>query len=98
MSDQKSRTAAQPPAPGTAVTVHLLVGGGRMPVVSADLGQIVDQPVTYLRLQVDDQERHHTRHVLDVSISGPPADVASLVAQLAAAVDAAQPPEGGEQP
>jgi hypothetical protein len=93
----KSRTAAQPPAPGTAATVHLLIGDGRMPVISAEVHHVIDRPVAYLRVQVDDVPRSGTRHTCDISISGPPADVAALVAQLAAAVDAAQPPEGGEE-
>jgi hypothetical protein len=88
MANPKSATA-RPPAPGTAVAVHLLVGGGRMPVVSADLRQVIDQPVTYLRLLVDDVPRSGTRHTCDVSISGPPAEVAALVASLAAALEAA---------
>lgn len=79
----------RPPAPGTHATVHLLLGAGRMPVITADQHQIVDQPVTYLRLLVDDTPRHGTRHALDVSISGPPAEVAALVASMAAAVDQA---------
>jgi hypothetical protein len=60
-----------------------------MPVVSADLRQVIDQPVTYLRLLVDDVPRSGTRHTCDVSISGPPAEVAALVASLAAALEAA---------
>jgi hypothetical protein len=81
----------RPPALGTATAtaVHLLVGAGRMPVITADVAEVVDQPVTYLRLLVDDTPRSGTRHSLDVSISGPPADVAALVASLAAAVEQA---------
>jgi hypothetical protein len=66
-----------------------------MPVVSADLRQVIDQPVTYLRLLVDDVPRSGTRHSCDVSISGPPAEVAALVASLAAALEAASQ-QGGE--
>jgi hypothetical protein len=87
------KRARGPPTPGTATAVHLLVGAGRMPVVSADVSLVVDQPVTYLRLQVDDTPRSGTRHTLDISISGPPADVAALVASLAVAVNQAGQPE-----
>lgn len=83
----------RPPAPGTAATVHLLVGAGRAPTVSADVHLVIDQPVAYLRLQVDDVPRSGTRHTCDVSISGPPADVAALIEQMAAVVDEARPPE-----
>lgn len=83
----------RPPAPGTAATVHLLVGDGRAPVVSADVHEVIDQPMAYLRLQIDDVPRSGTRHTVDVSISGPPEDVAALVEQMAAAVDQARPPE-----
>ena len=82
----------RPPAPGTAATAHLLVGAGRAPVVSADVHEVIDQPVAYLRLQVDDIPRSGTRHTLDVTISGPPQDVAALVEQMAAAVRQASPP------
>ena len=92
MSNRNPTAPGRPPAPGTACTVHLLVGNGRMPVVSADAAEVIDQPVTYLRLLSDDTPRHGTRHSLDVSISGPPADVAALVTQLGEAVAAAQPP------
>jgi hypothetical protein len=90
---QPDSPTRRPPAPGTAATVHLLVGDGRMPVVSADVALVVDRPVAYLRLQVDDVPRSGTRHTCDISISGPPADVAALVDQLRAAVDQARPPE-----
>jgi hypothetical protein len=73
------------------VAVHLLVGNGRMPVVTADAAEVVDQPVTYLRLQTDDAPRSGSRHTVDISISGPPADVAALVARLGEAVAAAEP-------
>jgi len=76
----------RPPTPGTATAVHLLIGrpSGRMPVVAADLHQVADEPVMYLRFEVDDRERQHARHKVDVTFSGPPADVAALVAQMAA--------------
>ena len=64
-----------------------------MPVITADASLVVDQPVTYLRLQIDDTPRSGTRHALDISISGPPADVAALVASLATAVNQAGQPE-----
>ena len=79
----------RPPAPGTAATVHLLVGSGRAPVISADVHLVINQPVAYLRLQIDDAPRSGTRHTVDVSISGPPEDVAALVEQMAAAVEQA---------
>jgi hypothetical protein len=85
-SDSSTR---RPPAPGTAATVHLLVGAGRAPVISADVQVVIDQPVAYLRLQVDDVPRSGTRHTCDISISGPPAEVAALVEQMAAAVEQA---------
>jgi hypothetical protein len=78
----------RPPAPGT---VHLLVGAGRAPVISADVHDIIDRPVAYLRLQVDDVPRSGTRHACDLSISGPPEDVAALVEQMATAVREAGP-------
>jgi hypothetical protein len=81
----------RPPAPGTAATVHLLVGAGRAPVISADAHEVIDQPVLYLRAQVDDVPRSGTRHTCDISISGPPADVAALVEQMATAVREAGP-------
>jgi hypothetical protein len=83
----------RPPPPGTAAAIHLLLGAGRAPVVSADVHEVIDHPVTYLRLQVDDVPRSGTRHTCDVSISGPPGAVAALVEQMAAAVDQARPPE-----
>jgi hypothetical protein len=87
----------RPPAPGTNVIVHLLIGDGRAPLISAEVGHALDAEVLYLRLQLDDAPRSGTRHALDVSISGPPADVAGLVADLAAAVEqATSDPEGGE--
>jgi hypothetical protein len=85
-SDSPTR---RPPAPGTAAAIHLLVGDGRAPVVSADVREVVDRPVAYLRLQADDVPRGGTRHTVDVSISGPPEDVAALVEQMAAAVEQA---------
>jgi hypothetical protein len=63
-----------------------------MPVISADVQEVVDRPVAYLRLQTDDVPRSGTRHTVDVSISGPPADVAALVARLGEAVADAAPP------
>jgi hypothetical protein len=91
MPNPNPTAASQLPAPGTAVAVHLLVGGGRIPLVAADLRQIVDKPIVYLRAEVDDVPRHGTRHTLDVTFSGPPADVAALVAQMTAALRAAEP-------
>jgi hypothetical protein len=82
----------RPPAPGTNVAVHLLLGLGRQPVIAAETGLVGNDPVTYLRLQVDDQERQFTRHVVDVSISGPPAEIAALVAELGRAIEST---EGG---
>ena len=79
----------RPPPPGTAATVHLLLGDGRAPVVSANVHEVIDRPVAYLRLQVDDVPRSGTRHTCDVSISGPPADVAALVEQMADAIEQA---------
>jgi hypothetical protein len=92
MSIRNPTAAGRPPAPGTACTVHLLVGDGRMPVISADVQEVVNRPVAYLRLQTDDVPRSGTRHAVDISISGPPADVAALVVQLGEAVAAAEPP------
>jgi hypothetical protein len=63
-----------------------------MPIVSADVQKVVDRPVAYLHLQVDDVPRSGTRHAVDVSISGPPADVAALVVRLGEAVADAAPP------
>jgi hypothetical protein len=88
---QPDSPTRRPPAPGTAATVHLLIGNGRAPVVSADVQQVIDRPVAYLRLQADDVPRNGTRHTCDVSISGPPEDVAALVEQMAAAVREAGP-------
>lgn len=47
--------------------------------------------MAYLRLQVDDVPRNGTRHTCDVSISGPPAEVAALVEQMAIVVREAGP-------
>jgi hypothetical protein len=52
---------------------------------------VIDRPVAYLRLQVDDVPRNGTRHTCDVSISGPPAEVAALVEQMAIVVREAGP-------
>jgi hypothetical protein len=86
---QPDSPTRRPPAPGTAATVHLLVGDGRAPVVSADVHEVIDRPVAYLRLQVDDVPRSGTRHTCDLSISGPPEAVAALVEQMATAVEQA---------
>jgi len=87
----------RPPAPGTATAVHLLIGRppGRMPVVVADLRQVADEPVMYLRFEVDDRERQYARHKVDVTFSGPPADIAALLAEMTAAVEQAGRPEEG---
>ena len=84
----------RPPAPGTATAVHLLIGRppGRMPLVAADLREVAGEPLLYLRLEVDDRERQHARHKLDVTFSGPPADIHALLAQVTAAVEAAELP------
>ena len=98
MPDQKSPTP-RPPAPGTAAAVHLLIGRppGRMPLVAADLREVADEPVMYLRFEVDDRERQHARHKVDVTFSGPPADIHTLLAQVTAAVEQAElPTEEGE--
>ena len=92
MSSTNPTAVGRPTAPGTAVAVHLLVGNGRMPVVTADAAEVVDRPITYLRLQTDDAPRSGTRHSVDISISGPPSDVAALVARLGEAVADAEPP------
>lgn len=97
MPNPNPTAAGQLPAPGTAVAVHLLVGGGRIPLIAADVRRVVDQPIVYLRAEVDDVPRHGTRHTLDVTFSGPPADVAALVAQMAAALHAAQLTEDEER-
>jgi hypothetical protein len=68
-----------------------------MPVVTADLGEIVDQPVMYLRLAINDMPRQGTRHEVNLSISGPPADLRALVAELAAAVEQTSRPRGERQ-
>ena len=96
MPDQKSSTP-RPPAPGTATAVHLLIGRppGRMPLVAADVREVAGSPLLYLRLEVDDRERQYTRHKVDVTFSGPPADIAALVAQMTAAVQQAGRPEEG---
>jgi hypothetical protein len=88
---------ARPPAPGTAAAVHLLIGRppGRMPLVAADVRQVAGEPLMYLRLEVDDRERQHARHKLDVTFSGPPADIHALLAQAAAAVEQAGRSEEG---
>ena len=88
------RTDRRRPAPGTHVAVHLLLGDGRQLAVNAQPGELLGQPLLFLRLQADDTPRHGTRHAVEVSISGPPADVAALVAELQAAVDHAQGGEG----
>jgi len=88
---------ARPPAPGTAAAVHLLLGRppGRMPLVAADLREVAGEPLMYLRLEVDDRERHFARHKLDVTFSGPPADIHTLLAEMTAAVEQAGRPEEG---
>jgi hypothetical protein len=84
-----AESTQRPPAPGTAANVHLLIGNGRAPVVVAEITPVLDSDVLYLRLQVDDVPRSGTRHTVDLSISGPPTDVAALVAELARAVERA---------
>ena len=59
-----------------------LTGNGRAPVVAAETTPVLDRDVLYLRLQVDDVPRSGTRHTVDLSISGPPQEVAALVAEL----------------
>ena len=84
-----------PAPPGTACSVHVLTGGGgRRPVVSADARHVLDQPVTYLHVSVDDRERTYARHLVDVTFSGSPDELSRLVAEMAAAVASARP-EGG---
>jgi len=87
----------RPPSPGTATAVHLLIGrpSGRMPLVAADLHEVAGEPILYVRLEVDDRERQHARHKVDVTFSGPPADIAALVAQMTAAVEQAGRSEEG---
>jgi hypothetical protein len=85
----QSQSTQRPPAPGTAANVHLLIGNGRAPVVVAEITPVLDSDVLYLRLQVDDVPRSGTRHTVDLSISGPPTDVAALVEQMASAVQQA---------
>jgi hypothetical protein len=85
------QSTQRPPAPGTATNVHLLIGNGRAPVVVAEITPVLDRDVLYLRLQVDDVPRSGTRHTVDLSISGPPADVAALVAELVRVVEQASP-------
>jgi hypothetical protein len=78
-----------PPSPGTNIQVHLLVGEGRRPVVSAEVQQVINEQVLYLRLHVDDRNRDGARHVVDFTISGPTADVATLLTEMLAAVESA---------
>ena len=77
--------------------MHLLIGRppGRMPVVAADLREVAGEPLLYLRFEVDDRERQYARHKVDVTFSGPPADIAALLAQMTAAVEQATTPEEG---
>lgn len=85
----RSSAPGTPPAPGTNVQVHLLVGEGRRPVVVAEVHQVVNEAITYIRLHVDDRNRDGARHVVDFTISGPTADVAGLLAEMVAAVEGA---------
>jgi hypothetical protein len=55
--------------------------------VAAEITPVLDSDVLYLRLQVDDVPRSGTRHTVDLSISGPPEEVAALVAELARVVE-----------
>jgi len=82
----QAQSTHRPSAPGTAANVHLLIGNGRAPVVVAEIRPVLDRDVLYLRLQVDDIPRSGTRHTVDLSISGPPEEVAALVAELARVV------------
>jgi hypothetical protein len=91
----QTQSTHRPPAPGTAANIHLLIGNGRAPVVVAEITPVLDHDVLYLRLQVDDVPRSGTRHTVDISISGPPTDVAALVAELTRAVEQASPREQG---
>lgn len=83
----QAQSTDRPPAPGTAANVPLLIGNGRAPVVVAEITPVLDSDVLYLRLQVDDIPRSGTRHTVDLSISGPPEEVAALVAELARVVE-----------
>jgi hypothetical protein len=85
----QGKSTQRPPAPGTAANVHLLLGDGRAPVVVAEITPVLDRDVLYLRLQIDDVPRSGTRHTVDISMSGPPTDVAALVAELARVVEQA---------
>jgi hypothetical protein len=85
----RAPTPGAPPPPGSNVAVHLLVGEGRRPVVVAEVQQVINESVMYLRLHVDDRNRDGARHVVDLTISGPTADVAGLLAEMVAAVEGA---------
>jgi hypothetical protein len=85
----QSKSTQRPPAPGTAANLHLLIGNSRAPVVVAEITPVLDRDVFYLRLQVDDVPRSGTRHTVDLSISGPPEDVAALVSELTCVVEQA---------
>jgi len=85
-ASMQAQSTHRPSAPGTAANVHLLIGNGRAPVVVAEIRPVLDRDVLYLRLQVDDIPRSGTRHTVDLSISGPPEEVAALVAELARVV------------
>jgi hypothetical protein len=92
-------TSDRPPTPSTHASLHLLVGDGRMPVVSAEAGSITGVDMVWARVEVDtlDAEPKRTRHAARFTVSGPRADVKRLIVDMAAAVAGAELPSKGEE-
>jgi hypothetical protein len=87
MLKRKSPTAPTPEPPGSDASLYLLVGAGRMPVVGAAAGLVAGSESVWLRIEFNDMSSGRARHSGHFTVSGPPADVRALVAQLSEALD-----------
>jgi hypothetical protein len=76
--------------PSTSADLYLLLGEGRQPVIAARIEDVMGSPVLYLRVEVDDMPSGRPRHTARFSLSGAPAAVRAVVAEIARAVEAAE--------
>ncbi len=97
MSVWKSPTPAGP-WPSTDTTMTILVSDGVIPAVSASASIIHGTESVFARVEVDTlRPGGPARHAARFALIGPRAVVVAVLRDLRAAVDAAQPPEPGEQ-